>query len=393
MVIRIAAVGDVHLDEDVVGRFRPALDQLAEYADVLLLAGDLTRHGTEAEARCVATEFGGLDVPVVAVLGNHDYHCDQVPAVVTGAGGRRHHRAGGRPAWCCDCGEHRLGIAGVKGFGGGFAGRCASEFGEPEMKAFIRTTSDGRRPARRGAARPGLRRTGGADPLRAGAGHARRRAAGDLPVPRLVPARSRRSTRRRPALAVHGHAHHGTERGTHARRGPGTQRGAPGDQAGVQRVPPRRAVGPSEGFCGIRRRVLIGHGPDSLDSRSRYSSSPASSRCSGGSSSGASSSSSSGCWSARAGSASSIDRLIPSSPQSLPLTRPPELPPSSLLPNSSSLRPAGVVVPGLRPPRWKARRGGPGVTLTGISQSMFANGQMFLFIDRNFRQDPLCGPG
>ena len=56
-MIRIAAVGDVHLDEDVVGRFRPALEELPGNADVLLLAGDLTRHGTESEARCVAQEF------------------------------------------------------------------------------------------------------------------------------------------------------------------------------------------------------------------------------------------------------------------------------------------------------------------------------------------------
>ncbi|MBE1484642.1 metallophosphoesterase family protein [Plantactinospora soyae] len=140
MVIRIAAVGDVHLDQDVVGRFRPALEQLPDSADVLLLAGDLTRHGTESEARCVATEFGGLGVPVVAVLGNHDYHCDQVPAVI-----RILEDAGilvleGTNV-VLDCTGVRLGIAGAKGFGGGFAGRCASEFGEPEMKDFVRTTS------------------------------------------------------------------------------------------------------------------------------------------------------------------------------------------------------------------------------------------------------------
>jgi Icc-related predicted phosphoesterase len=139
-MIRVAAVGDVHMDEDVVGRFRPALERLPEQADVLLLAGDLTRHGTESEARCVAAEFGGLGVPVVAVLGNHDHHCDQVPQVVkvlTDAGiavlegdSTRVDTPGGL-----------LGIAGAKGFGGGFAGKCASEFGEPEMKAFVRTTS------------------------------------------------------------------------------------------------------------------------------------------------------------------------------------------------------------------------------------------------------------
>jgi len=135
--VRIAAVGDVHLDEDVLGRYRPALDHVGEKADVLLLAGDLTRHGTEDEARCVATEFGGLAVPVVACLGNHDYHSDQqdkVVAVLRDAGITVLEQS----STVLQCGDARLGIAGAKGFGGGFAGRCASEFGEPEMKAFPR---------------------------------------------------------------------------------------------------------------------------------------------------------------------------------------------------------------------------------------------------------------
>jgi len=139
--IRIAAVGDVHMDQDVLGRFRPALEQLPEHADVLLLAGDLTRHGTEAEARCVAQEFGNLGVPVIAVLGNHDYHCDQVDKVVdvlTNEGGITVLEGDSTVVDTPGC---RLGVAGAKGFGGGFAGRCASEFGEPEMKAFVRTTS------------------------------------------------------------------------------------------------------------------------------------------------------------------------------------------------------------------------------------------------------------
>ncbi|MFY1672897.1 metallophosphoesterase family protein [Plantactinospora sp. WMMB334] len=140
MVIRIAAVGDVHLDQDVVGRFRPALEQLPDVADVLLLAGDLTRHGTESEARCVATEFGNLGVPVVAVLGNHDHHCDEVPAVIRVLEDAGIQVLEGTNV-VLDCFGTRLGIAGAKGFGGGFAGRCASAFGEPEMKAFVGTTS------------------------------------------------------------------------------------------------------------------------------------------------------------------------------------------------------------------------------------------------------------
>jgi Icc-related predicted phosphoesterase len=139
--VRIAAVGDVHMDDDVVGRYRPALDQLPGCADVLLLAGDLTRHGTMSEARCVATEFGGLGIPVVAVLGNHDYHSDQVDAITVALS-----EAGIRvlegDGVVLDCPTARVGVAGVKGFGGGFAGRCASAFGEPEMKAFVQSTCD-----------------------------------------------------------------------------------------------------------------------------------------------------------------------------------------------------------------------------------------------------------
>lgn len=140
-MIRVAAVGDVHMDADVVGRFRPALEELPERADALLLAGDLTRHGSVAEARCVAQEFGNLGVPVIAVLGNHDYHCDEVPRVcdVLQAAGITVLEG---DSVVVDTPGGRLGVAGVKGFGGGFAGRSGSEFGEPEMKAFIRTTCD-----------------------------------------------------------------------------------------------------------------------------------------------------------------------------------------------------------------------------------------------------------
>jgi Icc-related predicted phosphoesterase len=138
-VIRIAAVADVHMDDDVLGRFRPALMELPQQADVLLLGGDLTRHGSAPEARCVAKEFGRLGVPVIAVLGNHDYHCDQVPQVIEILSDVDITVLEGTTV-VVDTPGGRLGVAGAKGFGGGFAGRCASEFGEPEMKAFIRTT-------------------------------------------------------------------------------------------------------------------------------------------------------------------------------------------------------------------------------------------------------------
>ncbi|CAM3797131.1 metallophosphoesterase [Kibdelosporangium persicum] len=138
-MIRIAAVGDVHLGEDARGRLRPALEHLGDHADVLLLAGDLTRHGALDEAQVVADEFADLPVPVIAVLGNHDYHSDK-QVEITDLLMERGIRVLEGTSVTLRIGECSLGIAGAKGFGGGFAGKSGSVFGEPEMKAFVQHT-------------------------------------------------------------------------------------------------------------------------------------------------------------------------------------------------------------------------------------------------------------
>ncbi|MEU5897582.1 metallophosphoesterase family protein [Streptomyces venezuelae] len=138
-MIRIAAVGDIHMGLDSQGVLRPAFETLPDCADMLLLAGDLTRHGTPEEAEVVAREVTGLPVPVVAVLGNHDHHDEQPEAVTTvlrEAGVRVLEGEG----TVVEVDGARVGIAGTKGFGGGFVGRSGSEFGEPLMKEFIRYT-------------------------------------------------------------------------------------------------------------------------------------------------------------------------------------------------------------------------------------------------------------
>jgi Icc-related predicted phosphoesterase len=138
-MIRVAAVGDIHMGPDSEGLLRPAFETLPDCADLLLLAGDLTRHGTEEEARVVAREVGGLPVPVVAVLGNHDHHDEQpekVTAIFRDAGVTVLEGEG----TVVECAGGRVGVAGTKGFGGGFVGRSAGEFGEPVMKEFVRTT-------------------------------------------------------------------------------------------------------------------------------------------------------------------------------------------------------------------------------------------------------------
>jgi Icc-related predicted phosphoesterase len=141
MGVRIAAVGDIHLGIDSVGALRPHLENIADEADVLLLSGDYTMWGAAAEAAVFAQEISGLPVPVIGVLGNHDFHSDEEALVV------RALQDGGMTVLECQAtevpiGDVSVGVAGAKGFGGGFLGASASDFGEPEMKAFIRHTKE-----------------------------------------------------------------------------------------------------------------------------------------------------------------------------------------------------------------------------------------------------------
>lgn len=138
-MIRVAAVGDVHVGLDSRGRLRRELEGVGARADLLILPGDLTQHGAAEEGAVLAAELRGVSIPIVAVLGNHDYHQGAQGSI------RRTLEAIGVRVLE---GEHvilkiagaRIGVAGVKGFGGGFAGACGSEFGEDEMKAFIHHT-------------------------------------------------------------------------------------------------------------------------------------------------------------------------------------------------------------------------------------------------------------
>jgi Icc-related predicted phosphoesterase len=134
-VIRVAAVGDLHFGEDSQGRLRPHLDAASGELDVLLLAGDLTYRGLPEEAEVLARELEGLPFPVVAVLGNHDYHHDREVEIAGSLASRDVQVLEGTAVELEVRGE-RLLVAGVKGFGGGFAGACATEFGEPQVRAF-----------------------------------------------------------------------------------------------------------------------------------------------------------------------------------------------------------------------------------------------------------------
>ena len=138
-MIRIAAVGDIHVAEDSHGRLKPHWSKLDQHADVLLLAGDLTNLGNAAQAEVLVDELRDVPVPVIAVLGNHDYHADDPRAVRDALEGIGVTVLDGESV-TLELAGCRLGIAGAKGFGGGFAGACGHRFGEYEMKAFMELT-------------------------------------------------------------------------------------------------------------------------------------------------------------------------------------------------------------------------------------------------------------
>lgn len=131
--LRIAAVGDFHCGEEDAGAFRELFATVNDDADLLVLTGDLTRRGRSEEIRVCVGELTDVKVPIVAVLGNHDYEADNVSDVIAVLRGRGIHLLNG-DVFVYD--EH-VGFAGVKGFMGGFGRAALTSFGEPETKAFV----------------------------------------------------------------------------------------------------------------------------------------------------------------------------------------------------------------------------------------------------------------
>jgi len=130
--IIVAAIGDLHVTEDCRGRYRDMFEQISEDAHALALCGDLTNFGKTAEAEVLAEELAACTVPMVGVLGNHDYEagcCEEVEAILRGAGVTML----GEQATVIE----GVGFAGVKGFVGGFGRGELGAFGEQAIKDFV----------------------------------------------------------------------------------------------------------------------------------------------------------------------------------------------------------------------------------------------------------------
>lgn len=131
--IRIAALGDLHYSRSSQGTLIPYLSHVHDHADVLVLCGDLTDYGLPEEAAILARDLQtAVRIPMVGVLGNHDYESGQQAEVTTIL------RDAGLTLLDGDTTEIKgVGFAGVKGFCGGFGRGVLGAWGESATKQFV----------------------------------------------------------------------------------------------------------------------------------------------------------------------------------------------------------------------------------------------------------------
>ena len=131
--MRLAALGDLHCPRTPPDVLAPLLGHAAQEADVLLLCGDLTDRGLPDEARVLVKMLtGSVRIPIVAVLGNHDYDAGQAASIRTQLINAGVHVLDGEPVEVAG-----VGFAGVKGFCGGFGDRALQPWGEDIIKRFV----------------------------------------------------------------------------------------------------------------------------------------------------------------------------------------------------------------------------------------------------------------
>jgi Icc-related predicted phosphoesterase len=137
-VIRLAALADIHFGKNSVGSLQPLFAQISQSADILVVAGDLTDYGLPEEAHLLAKDLSAsLRIPIVAVLGNHDFESGQqkeVAEILSAAGVKV------LDGEACEI--LGIGFAGVKGFAGGFGQRALAPWGELAIKQFVREALD-----------------------------------------------------------------------------------------------------------------------------------------------------------------------------------------------------------------------------------------------------------
>lgn len=135
--VRIAAVADIHVTDTDKNKWSEYFKEVSRQADILLICGDLTNTGDESEAQILSDELKSCTIPVIAVLGNHDYEKGRQKLIRQTVQNENVHILDGEAVVI-----NGVGFAGVKGFGGGFDNYMLSMFGEDAMKAFVQEAVD-----------------------------------------------------------------------------------------------------------------------------------------------------------------------------------------------------------------------------------------------------------
>lgn len=136
-IVRLAAIGDLHFDERARGSLSKLLERVRREADIFALVGDLTKHGLPEQMRALVEELRGLKLPIVAVLGNHDFEAELADEM-----SRILHEAGIAVLDGNVVEIQGIGFTGVKGFAGGFGRAALGPFGEKLIKDFVQTAVD-----------------------------------------------------------------------------------------------------------------------------------------------------------------------------------------------------------------------------------------------------------
>jgi Icc-related predicted phosphoesterase len=135
--MRIAATADLHYLSPRYSAMQEQLAQIRDQADLLVLAGDLTNYGKLSEMEGLLDSLLPLRLPIVAVLGNHDYECGAEEDLM-----RMLTQEGIKLLDGTACEHAGVGFAGTKGFPGGFGRGALTAFGEPQVKAFVQAAID-----------------------------------------------------------------------------------------------------------------------------------------------------------------------------------------------------------------------------------------------------------
>ncbi len=133
-IFTIAAISDIHVEKYPLTK--GFFDDVNGNANLLIIGGDMN-NGKEGEVKLFLDLVSGVEIPIVVIFGNHDCDAGDMEGIKT--------MLSANPRIKILDGEYveyefsgsRVGIAGTKGYGGGFAPHRLVSRGEQATKSFV----------------------------------------------------------------------------------------------------------------------------------------------------------------------------------------------------------------------------------------------------------------